>query len=122
MIFDSTKRIIKEMEYLKKILQDTSFHRLVMAIWSLPFILVLIFCLAHIQQLKPDYWLMLFPMASGFLGVWLLYSSLYASDETIDKRLSALAEGGEILGVVLVLAVILIALPLWVIKNAVSKK
>lgn len=33
-----------------------------------------------------------------------------------------MAEGGEILGVVLVLAVIVIALPLWVIKNAVSKK
>lgn len=85
-------------------------------------IFILIFCLTHIQQLKPDYWLMLCPMASGFFWVWLLYSSLYASDETIDKRLSALAEGGEILGVVLVLAVIVIALPLWVIKNAVSKK
>lgn len=69
---------------------------------------------------------MLCPIVLGFFwGVAFVFKPVLFRWNHRQKAFCSkqmVADGGEILGVVLVLAVIVIALPLWVIKNAVSKK
>ena len=108
-------------EYFKNAFADIFFYRIVMFIWSIPFISILIVGIVKFQELQPDYWLFLFPVVLGLIGFWLLYTSVLAPDEVMDKRLSAVSDGADLAGVVLVLLAIVIALPIWAIKNAITK-
>lgn len=84
-----------------------------MGIWSLPFIAVLVISLLHVTDLRPDYWLIVFPLAIGALGVFLLYTAVLSDDAAVERRTEFLSEGGEVIGAILIIVVIIVALPIW---------
>ncbi len=100
-------------EYLKSAFGDPLFTRIVIGIWGLPFLAILVFSAFHFGELSPDHWLIAFPIAVGALGMFLLYTAILADDKTVEKRTEFLSEGGELLGVFLVIVVVILAIPIW---------
>lgn len=99
--------------YLKTASEDPLFARIVMTIWGLPFVSILVYSLLHIDRICPDCWLIVFPIAIGGLGLFLLFTAVYSDDASVERRTEFVSDGGELLGLVLVGAVIVLAIPIW---------
>ena len=84
-----------------------------MSIWGLPFLAILVYSALHFAELSPAYWLIAFPIAIGALGLFLLYTAILSDDKTVEKRTEFLSEGGELIGVLLVIVVVILAIPIW---------
>lgn len=56
--------------------------------------------------------LLLLMLSLGGWGIYLLYVVFFRSDAAIDKTMNSLSDGGDFLGLILVVAVMLVALPL----------
>lgn len=100
-------------KYFKSTVDDPLFLRIVMAIWGLPFTAILVLSAANFDDFRPDYWLFVLPAAVGALGLFLLYTAFFADDGVVDERTSWLGDGGELIGVILIVVVILVAIPIW---------
>ena len=100
-------------KYLKSAFEDPLFLRVVMALWATPFLGATIYVGLDFSQVRPDYWLLIFPIAMGLLGLWLLLTAMRADDETVDKRTEWLSEGGEFIGLIFIVVVLIIAIPIW---------
>lgn len=84
-----------------------------MAIWSLPFVVVLVYGAVHFHDLRPDYWLFVLPQAVGTLGLFLLYTAFFASDEVVNNRTEMIGDGAQLIGVILIIVVVIVAVPIW---------
>ena len=98
---------------LKAMFEDTLFWRVVMFLWSLPLVWILVLSLMHLDEVSEAYWLIVFPIVFGAFGAWLMYSAIFADKQALEKRVDYLSEGGEFLGIVFVIAVGLVAIPIW---------
>ena len=102
------------LEYLKSASDDPLFTRVVMGIWALPFIALSVFIALHVPELcQDDYWILVFPLAIGALGVFLMYTAVLADDKTVEKRTEFVHDGADLIGVLLIVAVIILAIPIW---------
>jgi hypothetical protein len=101
------------LKYLGSAFDDTLFQRVVMALWGLQFVLAFICSAFNYEDLCPDYWLFIFPAALGTLGAFLVQTVLLAKDETVVKRTEWLSEGGEWVGLIFIIVVVIIAIPIW---------
>ena len=99
-------------KYLGSALDDALFLRIVMGIWGLPFVVAFIYSAINYEDLCPDYWLFIIPVALGALGAFLIYSAIFADDKTMDKRLD-LVDGSGFGVWVLIVMVVIVAIPIW---------
>lgn len=90
-----------------------------MAIWGLPFLAVSVYSLLNVDQLCEAYWLIVLLIAIGALGLFLVYTAVVSDDATVEKRTEFVSEGGDLAGVVLVIAVVVIAIPVWALLKRV---
>ena len=84
-----------------------------MGLWAIPLLGLGIYVFSDLSQVAPDYWLLIFPVLAGLLGLWLVHTAVRADDNTVDKRTDWLSEGGEWIGLVFVLVVLIAAIPIW---------
>ena len=85
-----------------------------MAIWAAPFIAIAVYSAFHLADLAPaDYWLVVIPFVVGTLGAFLLYTAILADNETVERRADFIGGGGEILAVFAIIAVIILAVPIY---------
>ncbi len=97
----------------KAMTEDPLFWRVVMFLWGLPFVGIFVLALMHLDEFCGSYWLLVFPAAFAALGGWLVYSAIFADKRALEKRLDFLADGGDILGIVFIIAVAILAIPIW---------
>jgi len=100
-------------KYLESAFDDPLFLRVVMVLWATPFLGIVVYVCLNFSEVEPDYWLLIFPIAAGLLGLWLLHTAIRADDKTVDKRTEWLSEGGELIGLVFVIVVLILAIPIW---------
>jgi putative effector of murein hydrolase len=99
-------------KYLKAASEDPLFARIVMGIWGLPFMAIFFYGVLHFDEICPD-WLIVFPVAMGAFGAFLFYTAILSDDEAVEKRTDFVGEGGELIGAILVIAVVILAIPIW---------
>jgi hypothetical protein len=111
---------MKLLAEVKALVADPLFLRVCTALWSMPFVALGV---GIAMGWHPDglwEWL-------GFLGVeliclyfaYLLFVSLFGSDTRIAQSSGVLADGGDLPGLVLVVALVLVALPITLLIKAV---
>ena len=84
-----------------------------MGLWALPMLVVFLYSVVNYEEVCPHYWLLVFPVGIGLFGVFLLSTAFRASDESVDKRLEWMSEGGEWIGIVFIIVVLIVAVPIW---------
>ena len=100
-------------KYLESAFIDPLFLRVVMVLWAIPFLGGAFYVGPDLSEIEPDYWLLVFPIGFGLLGLWLLYTAVRADDSTVDKRTEYLSEGNQLIGLVFVVVVLILAIPIW---------
>ncbi len=68
-----------------------------MVLWAIPFLGGAFYVGLDLSEIEPDYWLLVFPIGFGLLGLWLLYTAVRADDSTVDKRTEYLSEGNQLI-------------------------
>lgn len=100
------------MGYLKSLIGDPLFIRACMVLWGGPMLVFGAYVLISWQPMDAVEWLGYILIAAlTVLGLYLVGTALIGSEERLDRAANFLSDGGDIVGVVAVLAVCLVALP-----------
>ena len=84
-----------------------------MILWSaLPFSIVAIAARGRTQFCGAE-WLLVIPIGAFLLGVWLVYTATRTTDAVFEKQIDGLDGGGQWFGLVLALAVLIVAIPIY---------
>jgi hypothetical protein len=119
MVVRSSFSVQTALTYLRKTTADPLFIRVCMFLWSVPLL-----CLgtAALVSFRPEgsfgWFLVVLLLLLIGLGVWLAVCSIFRSDQQVDQWSNALADGGELPGVIFCLAVVVVAVPLTVALRA----
>ena len=109
------------LEYFKEALKDILLLRIVFVLWSIPFILIALSITYKILQTNELKLLILLPIVLLSLGCFLLYIGTQKNRKIIDKYIDLIGDGGELIGAILILVVIIIALPIrQIIRNTIK--
>ena len=100
-------------KYFKRLTDDLVFFRIVMVLWSLPIFSIVVFAIRDTSQFCGVEWLWLIPVLALALGAWLVYTATRTSDERFEKRLDVLADGGDWMGLIFVVVVLVLAIPVY---------
>jgi thiol:disulfide interchange protein len=84
-----------------------------MFLWGLPFALFSGFAISSWRPTEAIEWIGIVLLAAlGILAIFLMYISVFGSEEKVNKAADWVSDGGDILGFLLALAVALVALPI----------
>jgi len=100
--------------YLDTALDDPVFWRIAMGLWSIPMFYVVFEFVSDWPEVRSSYWLLAIAVVALFMGVWLLYSSIFADDSTIEKRSEMLGGSGT---EIVVFAVLIVGVPIYEIRK-----
>jgi hypothetical protein len=106
--------------YIAGLFKDPIFLRACMFLWGLPFV-ALGFGVAVLWQEGPEGWewlALLCLLLVGAMGLCLLYVSALGSDATFNRTADFMSEGGDLVGLILVVVVVLLALPITAVIRA----
>ena len=105
--------------YLRNVISDLMFVRVVMVLWSVPFVSIGIVALLQWRPSEPWEWFGLsFAVLIGVYGLFLAYAGIFGSATLVEKAAGFVAEGGDVLGVVLALVVAVVAIPVTIAIRA----
>ncbi len=100
-------------EYLEKAIEDTLFLRIVFVLWAVPFLIFFIWCCIEYTFYIERPLLLFFPLALFSMSIFLAYVGVFGSSKAVGKYSGYLNEGGEFIGIIFVIFVVILALPLW---------
>lgn len=93
-----------------------------MFLWGLPFTLLGSYALASWHPVEAYEWFGVALLgAIGLLGTYLLSTSVFGSNARVERSTGFMHEGGEFIGLVLAIAVALIAIPITSILRAFTR-
>lgn len=93
-----------------------------MILWAIPFLALAAVTARDPSQFEGAAWLVLLPVGAAILGIWLVYTALRTSDEVFERRIDVLADGGDWIGLIFVVVVIVAAVPIYEIYRLVRPK
>jgi len=108
--------------YLRGLLRDVLFLRVCTAIYGIPFAALGLLGLLKFRPEAPAEWfivLALFALAA--LGVFMVYASFFGQAGLVERASGGVADGGELIGIVLVLLVVAIAIPITALLRTVRR-
>jgi drug/metabolite transporter (DMT)-like permease len=109
--------------YVRDLIADPLFFRICMFLWGLPFAALSACALFSWRPSEPLEWLgILLVLALGIFGLVLMFVSVFGSEHSVDKTASAMADGGEIAGLVLAVVAALFALPITILLRALKRR
>ena len=109
--------------YLRAQLKDPLFMRVCMFLWGLPFALLGPYGAVILRPAASFEWFGFAMLAAlGSLGLYLLGVAAFGSDARVHKTTDFMHEGGELLGIVFAIAVILVAVPLTELLRAIIRR
>jgi putative Mn2+ efflux pump MntP len=110
------------MAYLRELLQDPLFMRVCMFLWGLPFVGISVYALASWHPVETYEWFgAALLCALGLLGFYLLGIATMGSKARLEKSTDFIHDGGDILGLVLVVAIALVAIPVAVVLRVIAR-
>lgn len=101
--------------YFRSLFSDLLYWRVCVALFGLPLAGFACFAVFRWHPSEPLEWFgMLLLVLLGLYGAWLVGVSMFGNDATFERSIRYIDDGGELLGVLLILAVALIAIPITV--------
>jgi hypothetical protein len=76
-----------------------------MILWSMVSFAIVVFTIRDRAQFCDAEWLLAIPAIAATLGAWLIYTATQTSDDVFEKRIDVLADGGQCVFVVLIVAI-----------------
>jgi hypothetical protein len=108
--------------YLRALLKDPLFTRVCMFFWGLPLAFLGVYAAVSWHPTEGYEWFgIALLVAIGFLGVCLLGVSALGSNALVDKSTDFMHEGGDLIGVIFVLVVVLFAIPVTAVLRALRR-
>lgn len=107
-------------KYIEKAFKDILLIRIIIALWSTPFLVLTAWSVYEYNALITKPLLIIFPILMGALGFFLLYVGFFGKNSSVEKYSGQINEGGEILGVLFALAVLIAAIPIWEILKRIK--
>ena len=109
--------------YVPALLKDVLFWRVVMFLWGLPFAGFGFYVALTWQPTALGQWLAIGLFAAlGLLGAYFVWVATFGSKARIEKSMNYMHEGGDIVGIVLVIVVFAAALPITAVLRAFRRK
>jgi len=111
--------------WLRSVVRDPLFLRVCLLLWGGPFLALGLFmaAAAHVPPSDGTEWFLLaFGAALGSYGAFLVFAGALGSDALLDRATGFVSEGGELLGLVLAVAVALVAVPVTVLLRALVRR
>lgn len=108
--------------YVLTLLRDVLFWRVVMFLWGLAFAIFGFYVALTWQPTELGEWLAIALLAAlGLLGCYFVWAATLGSKATIEKSMNHMHEGGDIVGIVLVIVVFAAALPITAALRALRR-
>ena len=107
------------LRYVDRVLEDPVFWRIAMGLWSIPMFYIVYEFVSDWPEVRSSYWLIAIPVVALFMGAWLLYSSAFADDSTLEKRSEMLGGSGT---EVVVFAVLLVGVPIYEMRKLLMRR
>jgi hypothetical protein len=111
--------------WLKGIFRDPLFFRVCLVFWGGPFVALGLFMVTAVQ-IPPadaaDWLLFALGAALGSYGAFLVFAGALGSNALVERATGFISEGGELLGLVLAVAVALVAVPVTVVLRALARR
>jgi hypothetical protein len=99
--------------YLRQQFKDVLFLRVCVAIYGIPITALGLGGLWHFRPDQPVEWLLVAALVClAAFGLFMTYAAFFGSPTVLERVADGVSDGGEIVGLVLLLAVIVIALPI----------
>jgi len=90
-------------------------------LFGAPFAVLACYAVIRWHPSEPIEWFgILLLIALGLYGGWLVYASIFGTDAGFEKAIRYIDDGGEILGIFLILAVALVAVPVTILIRRVK--
>lgn len=93
-----------------------------MVLWSAPFFALTVFAVRDPTMLSGANWLVIVPVIAAAIGGWFLYTAVRTADEVLEKRIEYLGDGGDWIGLVFVVTVLVVAIPVYEIYRLVRPR
>ncbi len=105
--------------YLKSLVADPLFVRVCMVLWGSPFLALGLLVAAQWRPTGLWEWLGFALVAAvGLLGGFLCYTGFFGSRKRLERATDFLADGGDIVGAVFAVVVVLFAIPITLLLRA----
>lgn len=111
--------------WVQSVVRDPLFFRVCLVFWGGPFVALALFMISAVQAPPADAteWLLsALGAALGSYGAFLVVAGALGNDAMIKRATGFVSEGGELLGLVLAVAVAVIAVPTTVVLRALARR
>lgn len=106
--------------YFRALFCDLLYWRVCVALFGLPFAGFACYAVAYWRPTEPIEWFgMVLVVAFGTYGAWLVYVSTLGTDENFERATRYIDDGGELLGLVLIVAVAVVAIPVTIVIRSI---
>jgi hypothetical protein len=101
---------------LQAVVQDPLFWRVAVCVFALPFVYIAVNGVIALSPPEGWWWLgVLLLGLLGFYGGFLIYAACFGSDRLLERATRFIHEGGDLIGLLFVVAVALVAIPVTVL-------
>jgi hypothetical protein len=108
--------------HLRRLLRDVLFIRVCTAIYGVPIAGLGLVGLWQVHSSQPPDWLLvLFLVLLAGWGSFMTYGALFGSTDTLARAAEGVSEGGEFIGIILLILVLLVALPITGALRAIQR-
>lgn len=109
--------------YVLALLKDVLFWRVVMFLWGLLFAGFGFYVALAWQPTELGEWFAIALLAAlGLLGAYFMWVATFGSEARIEKSMNYIHEGGDIVGLVAIIVVVIVALPMTAALRALRRK
>jgi hypothetical protein len=109
--------------YVLALLKDVLFWRVVMFLWGLPLAGFGFYVALAWQPTELGQWFAIALLAAlGLLGAYFICVATFGSKARIERSMNYMHDGGDIVGIVVVMVVFVAALPIAAVLRALGRK
>ena len=108
--------------HTRRLLRDVLFIRVCTAIYGVPLAGLGLIGLWQFRPSEPLDWLLvlLLVLLAGW-GLFMTYGAFFGSTDTLARAAEGVSEGGEFIGIILLILVVLVALPITAALRAIPR-